>query len=72
VTIKLIVPDLDAETLNADELDEFVEQIGRLAEYAKNKAMAMRCRRAGDVERALRAETRCDMIYELLPPEWRW
>jgi hypothetical protein len=49
VTIKLIVPDLDAETLNADELDEFVQQIGRLAEYAKNKAMAIRCRRAGDV-----------------------
>jgi hypothetical protein len=72
MAIKLIVPDLDAETLNADDLDEFVEQINKLAEYAKNKAMAIRCRLANNIERAMRAETRCDKIYDLLPLEWRW
>ena len=38
-----------------------------LASYARNKADAIECRRAGKINEALRIEDVCDRIYDRLP-----
>ena len=40
--------------------------------YAANKATAMRCRIAGDVQAALIYEAICDQIYSGLPEFAKW
>lgn len=44
----------------------------RLANYACNKAVAMRCRLRGDISAAMMYETICDGIYVKLPEDCRW
>ena len=43
-----------------------------LANYAGNKATAMRCRLYGDIQAATMYEGIADRIYEELPPFARW
>jgi hypothetical protein len=43
-----------------------------LANYASNKATAIRCRLNGDIETALMYEGICDRIYSALPDFARW
>lgn len=43
-----------------------------LANYAANKATAMRCRETGDIPGALMYEGIADRIYTKLPPFARW
>jgi hypothetical protein len=43
-----------------------------LANYACNKACAMRCRLDGDIVQAINYETICDRIYQTLPEDLRW
>lgn len=43
-----------------------------LANYAANKATAMRCRAQGEIEVALSYERICDNIYSGLPEAARW
>lgn len=43
-----------------------------LANYAYNKACAMKCRIKGDITQALNYESICDMIYQRLPADLRW
>jgi hypothetical protein len=43
-----------------------------VANYAANKAAAMRCRLSGDVQTALMYEGICNRIYDKLPSYARW
>lgn len=43
-----------------------------LANYASNKATAMRCRLAGNITGALQYEGICDRIFDRLPQIARW
>jgi hypothetical protein len=61
---------LDAE--DPCDLDEFAVNLERLAAYAKTKAFAMRARLAGEINVALRYERHCELVYNLLPSQWRW
>jgi hypothetical protein len=70
--IHLQTPNLDAETIDPNELTDFAVNLTRLALYAELKAQAMRFRRAGKIVEAQRHERRCDMVFDLLPPSWRW
>ncbi len=45
---------------------------GPLGRYASTKAQAMRYRLAGDIQRALNLEQRCDEIYQTLPKNLKW
>jgi len=72
MSIPLDVPNLDDATLDPDVLAEFGRDLGRLAAYADCKALAMRARLAGKIVEALARERRCEMIYKMLPPSWRW
>jgi hypothetical protein len=43
-----------------------------LANYACNKATAIRCREKGDIQAAQIYESCCDLAYDRLPAEARW
>ena len=45
---------------------------GALANYAANKATAMRLRKQGFIANAMDYERICDRIYETLPESARW
>jgi hypothetical protein len=68
--ITLDIPNLDHE--EPDELDELRKHLEWLAAYCDCTANAMRARRNGNVSTALKLEHRAQMLYELLPPSWRW
>jgi hypothetical protein len=70
--IHIDVPNLDDATLNPDELAEFGRNCGMISAYAEHRAMAMRHRLNGEIENARTYERRCQSIYDLLPPGWRW
>ena len=44
----------------------------KLANYAANKATAMRCRLEGNIQTALKYEQICDRIYNELPEWAKW
>ena len=70
MAIELDVPNLDVA--EPDELTEFASALLTLGTYADCKAIAMRCRLAGRIEVAQRHERRCEQLYQMLPPSWRW
>ena len=43
-----------------------------LASYAAHRALAMRHRTAGDIQRARRHEDTCNTLYAILPDEVKW
>jgi hypothetical protein len=53
-------------------LEEVAKVLTTLADYAKHKAIAMRCRATGDIPAALSEENVCDGYYQSLPPWARW
>jgi len=63
---------LDDATTDPKELDAFGQVLRSLAEYADRKAGAMRCRKAGNVEEALRLEASCERRYAALPAWAKW
>ena len=69
--ITLGVPNLDG-VIDPDELTDLASALLTLGTYADCKAIAMRCRLAGQIDKAQRHESRCEQLYSLLPPSWRW
>jgi hypothetical protein len=63
---------LDDVTSDPKDLDALAKGLKLLSEYAERKAGAMRCRKAGNVEEALRLEASCDRRYAALPAWARW
>lgn len=62
----------DAQALIGDRRKGFTTLAATLANYACNKAVAMKCRRDGDITAALLYETACDLAYNRLPEDLRW
>jgi hypothetical protein len=62
----------DAEQLFGAKPTGYVRTAKDLANYAMNKAAAMRCRERGDVQTALSYESICERIYKALPDYARW
>lgn len=62
----------DAQALVGDRRKGFTTIASMLANYACNKAVAMGCRKRGDIQSALCYEMHCDMIYARLPADLRW
>lgn len=46
--------------------------VADLANYASNKATAIRCRLSGMIQQAMEYESICDRIYSALPASVRW
>jgi len=61
---------LDAITDN-EELEEIAFIYQLLHEYTLNKAMAIKWRKLGEINKAIRYEKACDTTYEAIPKEWR-
>jgi hypothetical protein len=62
----------DAEALIGDRRPGFTNIAATLANYACNKAVAMRCREEGDIPAATVYEQCCDLCYQRLPADLRW
>lgn len=62
----------DAEALIGDRRKGFTKIAATLANYACNKAVAMRCRKDGNIRSALIYEQHADLSYERLPADLRW
>lgn len=62
----------DAERLVGDRRKGFTVLAADLANYACNKAVAMRCRAEGEIETANGYERIADNIYNRLPDDLRW
>lgn len=52
--------------------DEALGVLHALHTYASNCMVAMRHRMKGEIDQALRFESRCEMIYQGLPAYARW
>lgn len=63
-------PNLDG--LYPEELDELGRVLERLARYARLKAVAMRQRSYGHVDRALEIEGALEQLYLGLPDWAKW
>jgi len=61
-----------ARELFPDRPTGYVSATRDLANYASNKATAMRLREAGNIQAAFRYETIADRIYDSLPEFARW
>ena len=61
-----------ARILFPDRPKAYVRTTYTLANYACNKAVAMRCRLQGDIPAALIYELACEHCYNDLPAEVRW
>lgn len=71
------VPNLD--TLDADELYECVVKFEKtvatfklLKRYALHKKAAVEARSSGFIAAALTHEDKCEILYKMLPEEYRW
>ncbi len=62
----------DAETLLGGKPEGYTVIVERLAAYACNKAVAMKCRLDGDITAADIYEMICDDIYLRLPENCKW
>jgi hypothetical protein len=69
---ELSIPNLDDATNDPDELVHLATALSVLAAYADCKAIAMRFRLVGEIEKAQRSEKRCEMLFDMLPSSWRW
>ena len=70
-----IVPDLSDINLDCEgqkTIELLANHFEAMARYAWAKSEAMLCRSEGDITAALQCEARCEVIYKLLPPNWRW
>jgi hypothetical protein len=61
-----------ARELFPDRPHRYVRTARDLANYASNKATAMRCRARGDIATAQMYEGICERIYDALPAYARW
>jgi len=50
----------------------YISIVESLAAYACNKAVAMKLRADGEIERATICERCCDISYQKLPEDLRW
>ncbi len=62
----------DAAELVGDRRAGFTKVAATLANYACNKAVAMKCRLDGKIDGALCYEHAADLAYERLPADLRW
>lgn len=62
----------DAEALVGDKRPGYTNIAGSLAHYSINKAVAMKCRREGNINGALCYENICERIYHRLPEDIQW
>lgn len=61
-----------ARQIFPDRPKNYVNTAGDLKHYACNKAVAMKLRLEGAIDRALAYEQICDAIYDRLPEWARW
>ena len=61
-----------AEEVFGGKFPGYTRALKSLANYALNKATAIKCRIEGDIERALIYEEICDKIYDALPDHIQW
>ena len=67
------VPNFKHDTsIEPKDLREYSRALARLAHYTNAKAAAMDYRLAGSITLAQNSELECEMIYNTLPPDWRW
>lgn len=66
----LELPNMDA--LPADELRELDRVLRKAADYANYKFLAYYARLAGEIDKALRYEAKCERLYGELPKDVRW
>lgn len=62
----------DAAELIGDKRPGYTIIAARLGAYACNKAVAMKCRRDGNIAGAQCYETICESIYDHIPTDLRW
>lgn len=62
----------DAEALVGDRRPGYTNIAATVANYACNKAVAMKCRLDGDIPAASVYELAADRCYESLPADLRW
>ena len=62
----------DAEALIGDRRPGYTNIAATVANYACNKAVAMKCRLDGDIGTALIYEDSAELCYERLPVDLRW
>jgi hypothetical protein len=65
-------PIATARRLFADRPTGYVAATKQLGNYAANKATAIKCRLAGDIQAAIVYETICKQIYDFLPTFAKW
>ncbi len=61
-----------AATIFPSKPKGYVRTARAVVKYAANKAVAMRLRIEGNIQRALEYEAICDCLYAALPPYARW
>lgn len=61
-----------AEELVGDRRVGYTNIVSTLANYALNKAVAMRARLEGDIKAAEVYEHACDLCYDRLPADLKW
>jgi hypothetical protein len=67
--------DLDGINLDCmmvEDVAEFIEHITTLRDYVALKHRAMILRAAGKIDLAAKLEDGCDVLYAMLPSNWRW
>ena len=62
----------NAEALVGDRRPGYTNIAATVANYACNKAVAIRCRLEGDIQGALIYEHSADLCYDRLPADLRW
>lgn len=62
----------ESELLIGDKRKNYTVFAANLANYACNKATAMKCRENGEIQAALVYEKICEVIYSTLPSDLRW
>lgn len=62
----------DAEALIGDRRKGYTNIAATLANYACNRAVAMKCRLDGDITRAQCYEYAMDLSYDALPDDLKW
>lgn len=74
-----MIKPINLDALNLDDLEEaearylrLTDEFRNLAEYARRKGEAIRARKRGEIDRALKLETYLEALYNLLSKEVRW